>query len=126
MEPSGLAPPLCRYYNLIHNRWQSDHITLGALGDSFYEYLLKQYLLTGKTEPRYKVMYEKAVAGIRKRLVRKSHPSEQVYIAEFKRGQTYHKMDHLACFAGGMIALGAQELEGAEKEELMTVCLSIP
>lgn len=28
-------------------------ITLGARGDSYYEYLLKQWLLTGKKQSRY-------------------------------------------------------------------------
>jgi hypothetical protein len=31
-------------------------VTLGALADSFYEYELKQYLLTGKTEERHRRM----------------------------------------------------------------------
>ena len=33
-----------------------DHVTLGALADSFYEYELKQYLLTGKTEVQFRRM----------------------------------------------------------------------
>lgn len=28
-------------------------VTLGALGDSFYEYLLKVWILTGKKEEKY-------------------------------------------------------------------------
>ena len=32
-------------------------ITLGARGDSYYEYLLKQWLLTGKTDPFYLDLY---------------------------------------------------------------------
>ena len=33
-------------------------ITLGARGDSYYEYLLKQWLLTGKRENSYLLRYE--------------------------------------------------------------------
>eukprot|EP01060_Flectonema_neradi_P000590 TRINITY_DN10363_c0_g1_i1.p1 TRINITY_DN10363_c0_g1~~TRINITY_DN10363_c0_g1_i1.p1 ORF type:complete len:589 (+),score=129.25 TRINITY_DN10363_c0_g1_i1:47-1813(+) len=101
------------YFSTTSFRWTSDHITLGALGDSFFEYLLKQYLLTGKTEERYKVMYEKAVGGIMKRLVQKAN-NKLAYVAEYKRGGLFHKMDHLACFSGGMLALGVQELERSD------------
>eukprot|EP00756_Hemistasia_phaeocysticola_P005263 Hpha_TRINITY_DN13247_c1_g1::TRINITY_DN13247_c1_g1_i1::g.154806::m.154806/K01230/MAN1; mannosyl-oligosaccharide alpha-1,2-mannosidase len=123
----GKAPPdfLCpTYYNTVFNRWTSDHITLGALGDSFYEYLLKQYLLTGKTEKRYHDMYKKAVKGILSRLVKKTNPGGAVYVAEFKRGAVFNKMDHLACFAGGMLALGVNEIGhdgGADNDEVLNV-----
>ncbi|KAJ9448872.1 Mannosyl-oligosaccharide 1 [Diplonema papillatum] len=107
---------LCPTYLSTHNaRWTSDHITLGALGDSFFEYLLKQYLLTGKSEKRYAEAYRKAAQGIVKRLVQKPD-GKKAYLAEFKRGAFYHKMDHLACFAAGMLALGVHELDRSPDE----------
>ena len=39
---------------------RADHITLGALADSFYEYELKQYLLTRKSEDQFRRMCTKA------------------------------------------------------------------
>ena len=33
---------------------RASEVTLGGRGDSFYEYLLKQWLLTNRTEERYK------------------------------------------------------------------------
>lgn len=36
---------------------KGSHITLGARGDSYYEYLLKQWLQSGKTDTRWKDMY---------------------------------------------------------------------
>ena len=98
----------------LYARWTSDHITLGALGDSYYEYLLKQYLLTGQTETRYRDMYLKALRAINSKLVRKSTPSGMTYVAEFKRGSIYNKMDHLACFTGGMFALGTMTIDSEE------------
>ena len=98
----------------MYGRWTSDHITLGALGDSYYEYLLKQYLLTGQTEQRYRDMYLQAVRSISDRLVRKSTPGGQTYVAEFKRGSLYNKMDHLACFTGGMFALGTMAIDSED------------
>eukprot|EP01064_Diplonema_japonicum_P030782 TRINITY_DN5318_c0_g1_i1.p1 TRINITY_DN5318_c0_g1~~TRINITY_DN5318_c0_g1_i1.p1 ORF type:complete len:753 (+),score=143.89 TRINITY_DN5318_c0_g1_i1:55-2259(+) len=99
-------------------KWGNDHVTLGAMGDSYYEYLLKQYLLTGKTEERYKMMYQKSVSGIQKKLLKRSEPSGQTYLAEMKRGGVYNKMDHLACFAGGMLSLGSEEASSDHDENI--------
>lgn len=35
------------YFNPHTSSWSSQQVTLGGLGDSFYEYLLKYYILTG-------------------------------------------------------------------------------
>ena len=43
-------------------------VTLGARGDSYYEYLLKQWLLTNRTEPVYLDEYRAAVASVNKYL----------------------------------------------------------
>ena len=45
-------PPLSFF--CVH-RFSGNTITLGARGDSYYEYLLKQWLLTNKRETVYKV-----------------------------------------------------------------------
>jgi hypothetical protein len=84
-----------------------EHITFGAYGDSFFEYLLKQWLLTGKKEDRYRRMYDKAMDGLKNKLWHHSTPSNFGYISEWRNGGPVHKMDHLVCFAGGMLGLGA-------------------
>lgn len=82
-------------------------ISFGARGDSYYEYLLKQWLQTGKTEMKYRNDYVEAVEGMKKHLVRKSEPSKLTYIGELIGGQNFSpKMDHLVCFIGGTLALG--------------------
>ena len=110
---------------------RDDRVSLGALGDSYYEYVLKQYLLTGKTEPKYRTRALKLLDGVERRLLRYSHPSRQAYLGEFAEGQLEHKMDHLTCFAGGMYALAAitmpEESPMAHKriaEELTKTCVS--
>jgi mannosyl-oligosaccharide alpha-1,2-mannosidase len=87
---------------------RSEQITLGALGDSYYEYLLKQYLLTGKTEMKYRQRSTRALDEIIHRMLQYSHPSRQAYVAEMINGVLDHKMDHLACFSGGMFALASR------------------
>jgi len=71
-----------------------DHITFGARGDSFYEYLLKQWLLTYKTDDKVKIVYDKAMAGMIKKLVLKTNGGI-TWIAESQNGNHIQKMDHL-------------------------------
>jgi mannosyl-oligosaccharide alpha-1,2-mannosidase len=93
-------------------------ITLGAMGDSYYEYLLKQWLLSGKKDTKYKERYLRAVNGIKSKLVAKSHPNGLVFIGELLRfGEFSPKMDHLVCFVPGMLALGY--LHGMPEEHLI-------
>jgi hypothetical protein len=51
---------------------QISDIRLGSRGDSYYEYLLKQYLQTARTEDRYRVLFDEALSGIREHLVKRS------------------------------------------------------
>lgn len=82
-------------------------ISVGARGDSYYEYLLKQWLQTGKTEMKYKNDYLQAVEGMKTHLIRKSEPSKLTYIGELMSGKNFSpKMDHLVCFMPGTLALG--------------------
>lgn len=75
--------------------------------DSFYEYMLKIWIQGGKVEPMYREMYDKAIQGMHDELLHTSEPSGLTYIAD-KTGHTLdHKMDHLVCFMGGLLALGA-------------------
>jgi len=108
-RPKTLYP---NYLNPKTGKWGQQHTSVGALGDSFYEYLLKEWLRSGKRDKEAKRLFDEAALDIEKQLVKKS-PSGLTYIAEYKYGRTEDKMDHLACFAGGMYALAAHE----EKDE---------
>ncbi|KAJ7560768.1 hypothetical protein O6H91_04G145000 [Diphasiastrum complanatum] len=89
----------------------TSRITFGAMGDSFYEYLLKVWIMGNKTEAvkHYRQMWEQSMEGMTS-LIRKSTPSSFTYIAE-RSGTNYYtdKMDELACFAPGMLALGSDD-----------------
>ncbi|XP_070582176.1 endoplasmic reticulum mannosyl-oligosaccharide 1,2-alpha-mannosidase-like [Ptychodera flava] len=86
---------------------QGSTITLGARGDSYYEYLLKQWVQTGQSELRLKDEYVNAIEGVRKHLVRESVPSGLTYVGELVSGNNISpKMDHLVCFLPGTLALG--------------------
>jgi len=106
---------------------------LGAGGDSYYEYLLKQWLLTGRQESSLLQDYEHAVNGIQQHLVRRTEgPKHLTYVAQMMSSKIERKMDHLVCFLPGTLALGAHygaAAAGAETaghmklaKELMRTC----
>ncbi|CAL7951018.1 unnamed protein product [Xylocopa violacea] len=87
-----------------------DHatITLGARGDSYYEYLLKQWLQTGKTVNYLRDDYLLGIAGTRKHLAKRTAINKYLFIAELVGAskELTPKMDHLTCYLGGTLALG--------------------
>jgi len=91
-------------------------IRLGSRGDSYYEYLLKQYLQTNRSEDIYNRMYQEAMQGVHDQLIQETLTKHMIYIAELvPRGTvdgetTYSKQakqDHLVCFLAGSLMLGA-------------------
>lgn len=87
-----------------------NHIRLGSRGDSYYEYLIKQYLQTAEEEPIYLDMWDEALAGIRKYLLMYTERASLAVVGERPFGLGHRlspKMDHLVCFLPGSIALGA-------------------
>ncbi|KAK1752396.1 endoplasmic reticulum mannosyl-oligosaccharide 1,2-alpha-mannosidase [Echria macrotheca] len=88
--------------------FRGNNIRLGSRGDSYYEYLIKQYLQTNKQEPIYEEMWHEALAGVRKHLVTYTQHSQFTIIGERPSGlggELSPKMDHLVCFMPGTIAL---------------------
>jgi len=82
-------------------------ITFGALGDSFYEYLLKVWIQGGKKEMWYREMYDRAMNGVMDLLLATSKPGGLVFVADWNGRAQHRKMDHLVCFLPGVLALGA-------------------
>ncbi|KAL7802020.1 family 47 glycoside hydrolase [Trichoderma aethiopicum] len=117
----GLVPI---YIYATTGEFRGENIRLGSRGDSYYEYLIKQYLQTNKQEPIYEEMWDEALAGVRKHLVTYTEPSEFTIIAERPDGLEHPmspKMDHLVCFMPGTIALAATGgLTEAEARKLST------
>ncbi|XP_066920509.1 endoplasmic reticulum mannosyl-oligosaccharide 1,2-alpha-mannosidase-like [Clytia hemisphaerica] len=125
---SGLAPI---YINADSGSFRaSSHITLGARGDSYYEYLLKQWLQGGKEDDQMKEEYLKAMDGVMKLLVKKSKPKGLTYVGELLNGRTFSpKMDHLVCFLPGTLALGYKnglpESHMTLAKELIETCVQM-
>jgi hypothetical protein len=72
---------------------------LGSFGDSFYEYLLKQWVLSGKSDAMFKEMWDKAA----KHTIETSLERGKLLVPNGH--ETGGTMEHLACFSGGLFAL---------------------
>lgn len=88
----------------------SGPITLGARGDSYYEYLLKHYIMTKQQDPWLLQQYLNSISGIHANLIQLSHPSNYTYVSELINGELSPKMDHLVCFLPGTLLLGTTVL----------------
>ncbi|XP_057549728.1 mannosyl-oligosaccharide 1,2-alpha-mannosidase MNS1-like isoform X1 [Amaranthus tricolor] len=97
-------------------------VTFGAMGDSFYEYLLKVWIQGNKTASvkLYREMWEKSMNGLLT-LVKRTTPSSFTYICERNGNSLTHKMDELACFAPGMLALGSSGYGPGDSEKFMSL-----
>ena len=104
--PNGL------FYLYIQNekkppQWGNKKISFGAMGDSMYEYLLKVWIQGKQSEKKLRRLYDSAMQGLHDELLKQNTASKLFYIGEQSNGQFEDKMDHLSCFTGGMLALGA-------------------
>lgn len=83
-------------------------ISWGASGDSAYEYLLKMWIIGGKKDDRLIQMYNKSVKGLKDTLLGTS-TTGITYLTDSgaARSSAGGKMEHLACFVPGLLALGA-------------------
>lgn len=120
-KPQGLYP---NFLSPVTGNWVQHHVSIGGLGDSFYEYLIKSWLMSDKRDMEAKNMYDNAMEAIEKHLVKKSGGG-LTYIAEWRGGILDHKMGHLACFSGGMIALGAEHSGEEQKKHFMELAAEI-
>ena len=114
----GLLPI---YIHANTGAFRGNNIRLGSRGDSYYEYLIKQYLQTGREENVYQDMWNQSLAGVRKHLIAYSQSGNLTLLLERPEGlagNIFAKMDHLVCFMPGTIALavtGGVTIEEAKK-----------
>lgn len=83
-------------------------ISLGARADSYYEYLVKQWIQTGKKNDDFLADdYRAAIGGVLHQLVRVTPNEKHLYIGELINGKDFKpKMDHLTCYLPGTLLLG--------------------
>jgi len=93
--PDGLVPIYINA-NTGKLRYQTT-ISLGARGDSYYEYLIKQWLQTGKTQDFLRDDFQTSMEGVRNRLAKRTVPNGLLFLGEIlSGGKTFKpKMDEL-------------------------------
>ncbi|KAJ7156812.1 glycoside hydrolase [Mycena crocata] len=89
----------------------NQQFSVGAYADSAHEYLLKQWLLTAKSEPKTKALYLKAVDSIIDTLLYVSPNRNLLYVTDASSGVPSFKFEHLSCFLPGVLALGVHTLD---------------
>jgi len=85
--------------------------SVGAFADSAYEYLLKQWLMTGKTEPKSRDLYLKSATSIINNLLFLTPKRKLLYVTDLSYEAPTHVFEHLSCFLPGLLALGAHSLD---------------
>ncbi|THU86220.1 glycoside hydrolase family 47 protein [Dendrothele bispora CBS 962.96] len=122
----------------------NNRFSVGAFADSAHEYLLKQWLLTGRSENKIKDLYLKAANSIIDHLLYITPDRELLYVTDSEiyrpprddddttatatttetenpngiRHNPSHTFEHLSCFLPGLLALGTHtlDLSPADKE----------
>ncbi|PVU85313.1 hypothetical protein BB561_006956, partial [Smittium simulii] len=110
----------------------SGKISVDAMADSFYEYLLKLYLMYGKNGEQYRRMYESFVDSAKKHMIFKSSGKLGLTFVsdlDYKDYLPDGHMGHLSCFLPGLLALGSKELNRKHDletaKELMKTCYTL-
>lgn len=111
---AGLYPIKIR---ISDGGFAESQVTFGALGDSFFEYLLKVWIQGGRKENWLREMYDRAMNGAMAKLLKTSVPGGLAFFSDWNGRSNNRKMDHLVCFVPGLLALGAYtNPEGMESE----------
>lgn len=88
-------------------------LTLGARGDSFYEYVAKLVLLTRDDMPLLRDAWRRISKGIRESLTVKLE-DKRIFVAEREDGRQSLKMDHLVCFV--VVPFALQPMDDGDVE----------
>ncbi|KAF9579342.1 hypothetical protein BGW38_004440 [Lunasporangiospora selenospora] len=112
---SGIPGLLPMYIQDVKGRHYSSYTaTVGGMTDSYYEYLLKEWIMmNGKGgSALYKQMYEVAAKSVADYMAMPPDDGSKDYVvlgtvsADTKRATP--EMEHLACFMGGTLAMGSK------------------
>jgi len=99
----------------------SSTVSVGASADSYYEYLLKQWLQTGKTNNQLKDDFTNSVISMRRHLLKYTEPNQFAFVGAYSgmNSQNFRaEMEHLACFLPGTLAMAYMTGMGHDYLEL--------
>ncbi|KAI9800034.1 MAG: hypothetical protein M1833_003563 [Piccolia ochrophora] len=96
--------------------------TLGGMSDSLYEYFPKQHLLLGGATEQYRKMYQESLKPIKEHIFFRPLNEENLDILLSGDAKVLSddsitqdaKAQHLACFTGGMVGIGAKMFDQSD------------
>ncbi|KAG0244039.1 hypothetical protein BGW41_000467 [Actinomortierella wolfii] len=107
-EIKGLLPELVTPGKRHYTHFRA-HVA--GMTDSYYEYLLKEWILLDGKEPKYREMFEESMDSLEEYMVSRPSDGSQEYAivgkVETSTKNIETTMDHLACFIGGSLAMGS-------------------
>ncbi|OBZ66679.1 Mannosyl-oligosaccharide 1,2-alpha-mannosidase IC [Grifola frondosa] len=107
MHSDGILPT---QWSLDSGKPINTHFSVGAFADSAHEYLLKQWLMTAKSETKARDMYMRVATAVIKNLLFLSPTRGFLYVTDVHGTQPSNTFEHLSCFLPGLLALGARTL----------------
>ncbi|KAH9967560.1 glycoside hydrolase [Russula dissimulans] len=101
----------------------SSSVSVGAFADSGYEYMLKQWLLSGRTDTKARDLYLRSANAILDHLTYITPTRNLLYVTDANVNASghlipSHTFEHLTCFLPGVLALGAAMLPDAPRTHL--------
>ncbi|KAI0690301.1 seven-hairpin glycosidase [Cytidiella melzeri] len=105
-------------YGMLPTKWSltlgsplNEQLSVGGAADSAHEYLLKLYLLTGKSDQGSLDLYVQTANTVLSMLLYVSSPRGLLYVTDvYPIPKPSHKFEHLSCFLPGLLALGVHTL----------------
>lgn len=115
---------------LTLNMHEDTRFTVGGMADSVFEYLSKEHILLAGRTPQYATMHNAMVQTVKSYLLFEpllppssletdDQPLSPLFLGSLKVDKNKHTRtldpqgEHLTCFAGGMLALGARALRSS-------------
>merc|ERR1712223_2382421 len=92
------------YWNVETGVPVSSYTSLGAGGDSFFEYLIKEWRRSGHQDIKARDMFQKAIKELDSQVIKKTADG-----LTFVKTHKENSMEHLACFSGGMYGLAGYD-----------------
>lgn len=89
-------------------------VSLSGEGDSFFEYLLKEWIRTGHADTQARELYDQSLASFERLGLIRTSRFGSVYVTDSNHGVAGQSMTHLTCFTGGMFALGASKKDDSD------------
>ncbi|KAF9085547.1 hypothetical protein BGX29_001884 [Mortierella sp. GBA35] len=93
-------------------KYSNFQASVGGRVDSYYEYLLKEWILLDGKATKYKEMFEEAVSSIKKYMIMTPEDGSKDYVilgqVNSASKTVEPDMGHLACFMSGSLAMGSK------------------